>query len=410
MAAYAGRWIESVMHATSTTLASVTDAAVRGEEIVPWHTRPAPSTLLLSLALLGTAIVGAVPVNATTNAHGQPFAWWVTTVWQIISFTAWVLAAPAVLRFWQAQRNRDAQGLTITEVAANAAAAGPIAGVHALTLPLLTRALFVPLGREGVGSAVAWALAAYLPLDALTYCLIVGLGHASDVDRRARAAAARESAVRGELATARFSSLRAQLHPHFLFNALNAATVLARRGDPNASSRVLTQLAELLRYVLRGADEDANTHGSAPNGDAEMVTLGDEITFAGSYLAIERERFPDRLTMSIEIPADLGAALVPHLLLQPLVENAVLHGVGARLGTSTIVIRAGRVGKALHVTVENIGPAANADVRAATPTRGIGLANTRARLAAIYGEDAELIFTEHPDGSATTHVAVPLRP
>ena len=124
-------------------------------------------------------------------------------------------------------------------------------------------------------------------------------------------------------------------------------------------------------------------------------------------LAIERERFPDRLTTTIDVAPELRTAIVPHLLLQPLVENAVRHGVGSRLAASTVTIRARRADGALHVSVENSGPP---DVRAAGALAnpfGIGLVNTRARLATIYGRNAELTLTEGPSGGATALVALP---
>ena len=142
-----------------------------------------------------------------------------------------------------------------------------------------------------------------------------------------------------------------------------------------------------------------------------MVRLGDELDFADSYLTIERERFPDRLHVKTEVTPDAREALVPHLLLQPLVENAVHHGVGARVGVGVVTIRAWRIEQTLHVAVENDGhsstePAADDSGR---ESRGIGLANTRARLTTIYGDQAELTLLAREGGGATAHVAVPYR-
>jgi LytS/YehU family sensor histidine kinase len=324
----------------------------------------------------------------------------VATWWQLATLVAWAAAAPAVLRAWRATRSASraggaGRGPTAPELAAHAAAVAAGAAVHALAMPLATRALFVPLGPAGVAGAAAWAFAAYLPLDALAYALVVGLGHASDAGRRARAAALRESAVRGELATARLAELRAQLRPHFLFNALNAATVLARRGDAEGAARVLGGLAELLRYVLGPA-------GSAAEAAAQLVPLDDELAFAGAYLAVERERFPERLRPAVDATAEARAALVPHLLLQPLVENAVQHGVGARLGAGLVTVRAWRDGAVLRVVVEDDGPGP-----APAAAGGVGLANTRARLRTLYGDAATLTLVARPGGGAAASVALP---
>ncbi len=412
LAAYAGRAISTLIRSTAGALPTAEIIEKGGATATsfarPWHERPAEPAYLVGGALLGCALVGAVPVYATSVAREQPLAWWVTTWWQVVSFVAWAMAAPFLLRAWRRMRREDGVGVSPGELVMHGAIIACIAATHALVLPLLTRGLMVPLGPGGTRDAVLWALAAVLPLDALTYCLIIGLGHASNASRRARAAASREAAVRGELATTRLASLRAQLRPHFLFNALNAATVLVRRGDAEKAANVLSRLAELLRYVLRGADDDlAGDRRASPASD-DLVRLGDEISFAESYLAIERERFPDRLRASTDASPDARAALVPHLLLQPLVENAVQHGVGARIGAGKVAIKAHRVDDRLHVMVDDDGPGPHG-IALVTSGNGIGLANTRARLATIYGGRAELSLETRPGGGASAHIVLPYR-
>ena len=401
IAAYGGTLLSAVLRSSSTSLTVQTADDTTPAEVA-WHERAASAPALLGVALFGCAIVGAVPVYATSVARGQPFAWWLTTIWQIITFIAWAVACSSVLRVWRFARGIDAHGIAPREIGTHAAVAASIAALHAMVLPLLTRLLFIPLGPAGISGAMRWAFAVYLPLDALTYCLIVGLGHASDVQRRARAAATRESAVRGELAASRLASLRAQLRPHFLFNALNAAIMLVRRGDATGSERVLTELSDLLRYVLRGAEDDA---GSVENG--EFVRLADEASFVESYLAIERQRFPDRLTAAIDVADNVRDAFVPHLVLQPLVENAVRHGVGARLGAGTVTIRAWRERDVLMMTVEDDGPGPLA--AAAQPMHGIGLSNSQARLATLYGGAATLTLAARPTGGTEARVVLPFR-
>ena len=396
LAALGGKGVAVLLASTSSTLSQSPLAA---PDARPWWQRPSPTVRLLASALLGCALVGAVPVYATSVARGQPFAWWVTTWWQIVTFLAWTLAAPLVVNTWKELRRADL-GVTPRELVAHAGIVAMLAAAHALVLPFLTIVLRVPLGAGGFEGAIPWALAAYLPLDALTYVLIVGLAHASDVDRLARAALARETAIKGELSVARLASLRAQLQPHFLFNALNAATVLIRRGDAESGQGVLGALSELLRYVLRGADDENGASATGP----ELVRLDDEIAFAESYLAIERQRFPDRLRTSTDVPAGARIARVPHLLLQPLVENAVKHGVGDRRGIGIVALRAWRDGRLLHIVVEDDGPGLSANI---AETGGIGVANTRSRLAAMYGADASLSLESREGGGAAAHVVLP---
>jgi hypothetical protein len=187
LAAYGGRSVALLIDRSSRTLApaSVEDG--------PWHTRSASPFMLLSCALGACAIVGVGPVYATLVARGQPFAWWVTTWWQIVFFLAWAVATPSVLRIWRSAHHVDEQGVTPAELATHAVVVATIGVSHALIMPLLTSMLLVPLGPNGLARAWGWAAAAYVPLDALAYTLVVGLGYASNATRRTRAAHVREA-------------------------------------------------------------------------------------------------------------------------------------------------------------------------------------------------------------------------
>jgi LytS/YehU family sensor histidine kinase len=198
-------------------------------------------------------------------------------------------------------------------------------------------------------SAIGWALVAYLPLDTLAYVAVWGAAYLSDADRRERDAAIREGAARGELAVARLAGLRAQLRPHFLFNALNTASMLAARGDTEGTRRVLTGLGELLRYVMRGSEQPDAT-------DTGMVAVREEIAFVEQYLAVERERFPERLRVTMDVAEDVQNASIPALLLQPLVENAIVHGVEARIGAGQVSVRGWRDVDTLRLSVQDDGP------------------------------------------------------
>ncbi len=367
VAAYAGRGASALIQSAAETLA------------------PDTATTLGKALVVGT-VLGVAPVFGFLSAADTLNAWWVTLIWQIVTFVAWTVATPILLR---------ARGASSPALSRHVQTILAIALAHAVVLPLLTRALFIPLPAIGVGAVVLWGISVYLPLDALTYCLVIWLAHASDTGRQAREAFARESAVRGELASSRLAALRAQLRPHFLFNALNAASVLTRRGDSERSSNVLTQLAELLRYVLRA--------------EQELVPLHEELAFAEAYLAIERERFPDRLKTSFDVDADIRDARIPHLLLQPLVENAIQHGIGAKLAAGLVAIRVHRDGDVLDISVEDDGPGPGVPPDSSSHA-GIGLGNTAARLLVTYGDSASLMLTERPNGGCIARVRLPYRP
>ena len=355
---------------------------------------------LVGGVVIAAAAIGLGPVYATLIARSQPFAWWVATLWQLVTLVAWGVAAPIVLRRWQRRRATAGDEIGADEIVTHAATIAGIAVAHAVLMPTGTRALFVPLGGVSFTGAMAWAFVAYLPLDALTYAALCAVAYAADADRRSRAAATRERVMQGELAVARLASLRAQLRPHFLFNALNTASVLAGRGDADGARRVLTGLGELLRYVTRGTE-------TAESSETGMVALRDELAFVRQYLAIEGERFPERLHVTVDVAPNVDDAAIPALLLQPLIENAVVHGVGGRIGAGEVIVRAWRAADLLHLTVEDDGPGPTAGAPNDSPA-GIGVANTRARLAMLYGPSATLTLDRRPAGGAVAHITLPL--
>ncbi|BBE72129.1 sensor histidine kinase [Oharaeibacter diazotrophicus] len=199
-------------------------------------------------------------------------------------------------------------------------------------------------------------------------CLFMALLYSFEVrDRERRLAAVREEAL-----AAQMRALRYQVNPHFLFNTLNSIAGLVEEGAAERAGRMVMSLSTFLRTTL----------AVDPFDD---VPLADEIALQAGYLAIERERFSDRLRLGVDAPPDLMDALVPSLILQPLVENAVKHGVGATAGSVEIALAARRSAGRLQLIVENDMPAAPCD---APPGIGLGLRNVADRLAARFPGDA----------------------
>jgi two-component system, LytTR family, sensor kinase len=221
---------------------------------------------------------------------------------------------------------------------------------------------------------------------------------------RARAALRSElraSQLETQVAQARLSALKAQLQPHFLFNTLNAIVVLVRQQKGQQAEETLARFSDLLRAVL--ADMEA-----------QEVTLARELEYLKLYLSIEELRFSDRLHFAIKVDPELLDAAVPHMGLQPLVENAVRHGIGTRTSAGIIEIDARRVvgplGDHLHVSVRDDGPGFSAaGAHGVNSGMGLGLANTRARLKQLYGENAELRTESHADGGAVVTLVLPFR-
>jgi LytS/YehU family sensor histidine kinase len=182
-----------------------------------------------------------------------------------------------------------------------------------------------------------------------------------------------------------------QLQPHFLFNTMSAVIVLVRQQRNQQAEETLSKLSDLLRRVLTGSS-------------AKEVALRNELEFLAMYLSIEQVRFQDRLTVCIVADEGVLDAMVPHLGLQPIVENAVRHGLGGSLGSVRIEIEAHRLADRLQVTVRDSGPGFPATH---TETTGIGLANTRARLQQLYGDRGSLTMENGTERGATVTMTLP---
>jgi len=404
VAAYVGRAMGMLVSRAAESLPygrgdGETEAA---ELALPWYAHRAASRTLLAVIICGCAVIGLPIVYYALLAVNQPNAWWVAIVWQNLTLMGWVALTPFVIRL----RGDRSAAPTADGVATVGVQVLTLAAVHAIILVLLTGMLFIPLGDSGIVAQTAHAFGAYLPLDIVTFVLLRTLAYVSDADRHLRQAAdrsaARAASLSAELNTSRLSALKAQLRPHFLFNAINSAVALSLKADARGAASILTSLADLLRYVL--ADKTGT------------VRLGDELAFIERYLAVERTRFPDRLIFSIEADTRTREALVPHLLLQPLVENAVQHGIAARISGGEIHVRATTSADILEIKVEDDGAGIDnkpapvpGDVANGNGGHGVGLANTRARLSLIYGDAATLVLTSRTGGGTICRVILPLK-
>lgn len=228
----------------------------------------------------------------------------------------------------------------------------------------------------------------------MTYWAIVGFHYATLYYRQAQDRTLRASQLETRLAEAQLQALQRQLHPHFLFNTLNAISALMHR-DVEAADTMLAKLSDLLRMAL---DQPG----------VQEVALKDELDFLQKYLEIEQARFGSRLTVRYEIDPQTLDALVPNLLLQPLVENSVRHAVAVRVEPGTIEVTARRAGDRLELQVRDNGPGLSKAGAGASGT-GVGLANTRSRLEHLYGAGHTMTFDEPPGGGLAVVVTIPFR-
>lgn len=192
---------------------------------------------------------------------------------------------------------------------------------------------------------------------------------------------------------ARLQALRLQLNPHFLFNTLNSISTLVSDARLVEANQMLGKLAAFLRRTLDAAE-------------ADEIPLSEEIEFARQYLEIEETRFGDRLQVAIDMDPAARSALVPAMILQPLVENAVRHGILPRLGGGSISITASRLADRLTVAVEDDGPGCDGSTE---NEGGVGLTNTRRRLAELYGGGAELRLERNARGTFAASIFLPFR-
>lgn len=226
------------------------------------------------------------------------------------------------------------------------------------------------------------------------YWLIVALVHAYDWHRKARDAELATLRLENALTQAQLEALKMQLHPHFLFNTLHAIGVLVRKQDTAGSLQMLSGLADLLRLAL-------------DNTRRQLVPLRQELDFLGRYLAIEKVRFSDRLDVRIDVAPEVLDALVPNLILQPLVENAIRHGIAPRAAAGRIEVTATRERGTLAVAIRDDGVGLP-QAFCVEGCDGVGLRNVRARLGQLYPGDHKFEVTAAPSGGAAVSLQIPL--
>jgi two-component system, LytTR family, sensor kinase len=226
----------------------------------------------------------------------------------------------------------------------------------------------------------------------LVYWVIVAVSFAFDYSRKFRERELRAVELEKRLAQAKLQALRMQLNPHFLFNTLHSISSLMHQ-DPQAADRMIARLSDLLRATLESSD-------------TQEVTLREELEILERYLAIEQIRFGDRLTVKMEIAPDTLDAHVPNLILQPLVENAICHGVQPHAKPGRIELRAHRANGTLALEVCDNGGGLRKDE---PPPEGVGLSNTRARLHTLYGRDHDIELRDAPGGGLQVRLTIPFR-
>ncbi|HUG01112.1 MAG TPA: histidine kinase [Longimicrobiales bacterium] len=343
----------------------------------------------------------------STRLAGNPADWSTVLVGNMPWWLMWAALTPLAIVF--ARRFRFDRDGWLSAGVAHFVAAFLATALHTLVVGTLyymthTRGLVIPPGETTLTgpffvptlrSTYVNFMRTYLVVNLATYWVIVGGYYAFEFYRRYRDEELRAARMRERLTEARLNALRMELNPHFLFNTLNAISGLVRRNENEAAVRMLARLGDLLRLTLeRGGDH--------------RVPLEQELELLRVYLEIERVRFHDRLSVEVDVDRDALDGMVPTLILQPLVENAVRHGIGHRAGSGRIRVGAERRNGELVLEVADSGRG----FAPPSPSEkaGVGLSNTRARLAELYGERAAISLGVAPEGGGLVRLVLPYEP
>ncbi|HZR57920.1 MAG TPA: histidine kinase [Terriglobales bacterium] len=329
------------------------------------------------------------------RAEGMHHAWVRLFITLLLSWLPWALATPLVLRL--GRRSSLGQLKPVSNWLTHAAALIIVAVVTAAWTAWLEKLLnpwakspapgpFMPLWFGKIYNGLLASLILYISILAIGYVL----------DSRARLAFQRTETARlnEQLSKAQLNALRRQIEPHFLFNTLNAVAALIREQRNDAAVTMIAGLSDFFRRTLEGSD-------------AQQVPLGEEMEFLQKYLDIQKVRFAERLQVTVDVPPELLLAQVPSLIMQPIVENAVKHGIAKRAQGGVIRISVLRSNGMLKLKVYNGGPALPANLEEINT--GIGISNIRTRLQGLYGNVFELSMRNQDPGGVEMSVSVPFR-
>jgi sensor histidine kinase YesM len=302
-------------------------------------------------------------------------------IWACLTFLILWLAR----RFPLGQRNWPRS--LLVHVAACLGCGLIAAALSALAAELIRREIPKP---SITAKVMIYFFLAKLNNNIIFYGVILALGHVVNYHRQWRERELIASQLEAKLAQSQLQILKMQLHPHFLFNTLNAISALIHQ-DVELADRMIARLGDLLRTTLENANQ-------------QEVPFRQELDFIQPYLDIEKARLGSRLTVDLRIDPAVMDAKVPNLILQPLVENAIRHGIAVQPGAGRIQIQAGRDNGLLQLIVSDSGPGLRAPLETG---KGIGLANTRARLEKLYGSNQRLNLTNGPDGGLQVAITIP---
>jgi two-component system LytT family sensor kinase len=328
------------------------------------------------------------------HAEGKHHPWLVLFGTELASWLPWALATPLVVRL--ARQYPISRGISARTLAVHIAAFAAVSAV-AETWSAWLQVLFNPWGNRRWPTFVdTWSttLLYQVLTFIIAYALILTVTHLVDARESIARQITETARLNEELSRAQLAALRRQMEPHFMFNTLHAIAGLVRDHRNDAAVSMVVGLSEFLRRATQ------DSHRS-------QVTLAEEVEYLQRYLEIQKVRFGERLQVSVDIPAELLHAQVPNLLLQPLVENAIKHGIAKRVAGGTVRVAGARHEGTLCLTVYNDGPSVPTDWQS-THT-GVGLGNLRTRLQILHGNESGLQLRHAAPGGVEVVVTLPLK-
>jgi len=353
-----------------------------------------PALLFVTWTLIGL-VFAAVSYGVALSQNDKRFGITASLKLNLVLFYLWGVFSPLILRFCRRFRV-EFRLLSIRNLMVHVPAIILFAAVHE-TLLLAILWSITPSSRGELTTITDYYARHFgygFYIDLIIASLIVIGAHALLYYDDFRASELQQSSLKTQLAQAQLRALKMQVHPHFLFNTLHSISSLVLE-DPAKANSMIARLGDFLRLTV-------------DNSEQQWVTLKEETEFLRCYLDIEQVRFGDRLTVAFELEPQTLSAQVPHLILQPVVENAIQHAIAPRAAPGRINIQAKRLNSLLRVAVSDNGPGMTSNP-SSPAKKCVGLANVRTRLQQIYGPDFRFELTNGRNGGLTVVVEIPFQ-
>lgn len=342
-------------------------------------------TVWTAVALLNTVVL-----FYRFTGDGIPVTWLTLLLVQLIAWYIWGGFTPLIL--WLGRKVPIASGGFVAGIGFHLFASGFLSVVFVACYVFIFHTVYgIPITWEAFQERFVNFFLQLFNWDVLIYWAILGAGYAFEYYRKFRDRELQAVQLEAQLVDAQLQALKMQLNPHFLFNTLHTIAAKVRLDEKESSVEMLSELSDLLRQVL---EQDGR----------QLVALQEELGLLEAYLRIESIRFRDKLKVEFNIEAGTRQAAVPNMILQPLVENAVKHGLSKNIDAGRLRISAKREGEKLVLAVYNDGP----KLSETEPKSGIGLSNTKERLQQIYGEAARFEL-RNKDRGVVASISIPFK-